>query len=38
LDFQVAAARGDGPTAERYLRRAMDLDDKIRQQLQQMGF
>ncbi len=34
---QVAAARGDGPTAERYLRKAMDLDDKIRRQLQQMG-
>jgi len=34
---QVAAARGNGPTAEKHLRRAMDLDDKIRRQLRQMG-
>ena len=35
---QVAAARGDGAAAERYLRRAMELDPKIRTQLEQMGF
>jgi len=34
---QVAAARGDGEAAERYLAKAMELDDKIRQRLLRMG-